>query len=83
MTRAKLVVPAGTLVHDKGGETLSPTQFGLDLLEPAFFFASIWPSLNADEVIVNTDCAFALWPLNASAKPSLPARGHRYDALKT
>ena len=44
MTSAKLVVPAGTLVQDSGGETLSPTQFGLDLLEPAFFFASIWPS---------------------------------------
>src|SRR3954447_2462797 len=70
MTSAKLVVPAGTLVQDSGGETLSPTQFGLDLLEPAFFFASIWPSLNEDEVIVNTACAFALWPLSVSATPA-------------
>src|SRR6185369_2327075 len=70
MTSAKLVVPAGTLVQDSGGETLSPTQFGLDLLEPAFFFASIWPSLNEDEVMVKTACAFALWPLSVSATPA-------------
>ena len=60
MTSAKLVVPAGTLVHDSGGETFSPTQFGLLLSSPAFFFASMAPSLNEDEVIVNIACAFAL-----------------------
>src|SRR3954463_7990171 len=70
MTSAKLVVPAGTLVQDSGGGTLSPTQVGLDLLEPAFFFASIWPSLNEDEVMVKTACAFALWPLSVSATPA-------------
>src|SRR5712671_5870480 len=70
MTSAKLVVPAGTLVQDNGGETLSPTQFGLDLIAPAFFFASKAPSLNEDDVIVNTACAFALWPLSVNAMPA-------------
>ena len=57
MTSAKLVVPAGTFVHARGGDTFSPTQFGLLLLSPAFFFASKAPSLKADEVIVNTSAA--------------------------
>src|SRR5439155_814239 len=47
MVNAKLFVPAGGLDQDNGGETFSPTQFGLDLWSPAFFFASGVPSLGS------------------------------------
>ena len=47
--------------------------FGRILLPP-FFFASMAPSLNEDEVIVNTACAFALWPLYASASEPASTR---------
>ena len=49
MSSAKLLVPAGRFVQDSGGETFSPTQFGLLLLLPAFFVGQRPPSLNADE----------------------------------
>ena len=52
MISAKLVVPAGTLVHDSCGETLSPTQFGLALFAPATFFGIKAPSLMVVEEIV-------------------------------
>src|SRR4029078_5157447 len=60
MTSAKLVVPAGALLHENAGETLSPTQFGLVLLLPAICFGSKAPSLNDDELIVNTSAACAV-----------------------
>jgi hypothetical protein len=70
MISAKLVVPAGAFDHANGGDTLSPTQFGLVLLAPAFFFASKVPSLKADEVIVNTSAAWALPASNSKAAPA-------------
>src|SRR5689334_18193460 len=65
ITSAKLVVPAGTFVHANGGDTFSPTQFGFCLLAPAFFFASMPPSLKDEEVIVNTSAAWAV-PTNST-----------------
>jgi hypothetical protein len=51
------VIPSGTFVHLNGGDTLSPTQLGFALFEPAFFFASMAPSLKDDEVIVKGSAA--------------------------
>src|SRR6516162_2723549 len=70
---AKLLVPAGGFAQDSAGETFSPTQFGFCLLLPAFLVARRSPSLNDGDVIVNTPCAFALWPLNANARAIPPA----------
>src|ERR1700682_1139077 len=68
MKRMKLFVPSGTPVQDSAGETLSPTQFGFDLLLPAILTASRSPSLNELDVIAKADCAFALWPPHANAR---------------
>src|SRR6476659_8534747 len=53
MISAKLFVPSGTFDHDSGGDTLSPMQFGLVLMLPAFLTASIAPSLKVDDVSEN------------------------------
>jgi hypothetical protein len=53
------LVPSGGLAQENAGETFSPTQFGLDLLLPAFFTASRWPSLKSGEVSMNAACARA------------------------
>src|SRR5579859_3401901 len=73
MKIAKLLVPAGGLDQDSAGETFSPTQFGLDLLLPAFFTASRSPSLKLGEVSVNTPCALAGEMLEATSATA-PAR---------
>jgi hypothetical protein len=53
MISAKLFVSAGALAQFNGGDTFSPTQFGLALLAPAFLTASGVPSLKAGEVREN------------------------------
>src|SRR6185369_15704366 len=57
---AKLLVPSGGSVQASGGDTFSPTQFGLRCLSlPAFLIASSPLSLSADEVSVSTPAALA------------------------
>src|SRR4029077_2405544 len=73
MKIAKLFVPAGGLDHDSAGDTFSPTQFGLDLLLPAFFTASRSPSLKFGDDSVNTPCALAGETLMATSATA-PAR---------
>src|SRR5882757_5913743 len=53
-------MPSGGLAQASGGDTFSPTQFGLALLLPAFFSASRSPSLKLDEEIVNGSAAWAV-----------------------
>src|SRR5882757_11219787 len=52
-------MPSGGLAQASGGDTFSPTQFGLALLLPAFFTANRSPSLKLDEEIVNGSAAYA------------------------
>src|SRR4051812_5298097 len=73
MTSAKLRVPAGTFDHASGGETFSPMQFGLVLMLPAFFVASIVPSLNVDDVSEKGSAALALCAIHASAATAAAA----------
>src|SRR5262245_20894064 len=54
---AKLLVSAGGFDQDSAGETLSPKQFGFDLILPTYFLSSIVPSLNDDDVVVNGSAA--------------------------
>src|SRR5690349_8867835 len=63
------LVPAGGLAQDSGGETFSPTQFGLDLFAPAFFFAINVPSLKAGDVKVNGSAASAGATESPRARP--------------
>src|SRR5438105_2768695 len=74
MVNAKLFVPAGGLDQDNGGETFSPTQFGLDLLSPAFFFASGVPSLKAEDVNMKGSAAFPTRPAHHDARIVAAAR---------
>ena len=69
MMSAKLFVPAGTFDHASGGDTLSPMQFGLALMLPAFLTASIVPSLKVDEVSENA------FPMDGRsvAQPPMPS----------
>src|ERR1700752_3347898 len=71
---AKLLGPSGGLLPDRVGDTFSPTQFGLDLLFPAIFVASLSPSLKLDDDRVNTPCALALWAPHTAPKATLKAR---------
>src|SRR5262245_19399576 len=71
---AKLLVPSGGLLQDSAGETFSPTQFGLDLLFPAIFVASLSPSLKLVDDSVNTPCALAFWAPHRAAKATVKAR---------
>src|SRR5262245_44659935 len=71
---AKLLVPSGGLLQDSAGETFSPTQFGLDLLLPAIFVASLSPSLKLVDDSVNTPCALALWAPHRAPKATVKAR---------
>src|ERR1043165_8984493 len=71
---AKLLVPSGGLLQDSAGETLSPTQLGLDLLLPAILVASRSPSLKLDDDSVNTPCALALWAPQRAPKATVRAR---------
>src|SRR5581483_608916 len=70
---AKLLVPSGGFDQFSAGDTFSPTQFGLDLLLPAFFTASRSPSLKLGEDRVNTLWALAGATLKA-ANATAPAR---------
>src|SRR5690349_593549 len=71
---AKLLVPSGGLLQASAGETFSPTQFGLDLLFPAIFVASLSPSLKLVDDRVNTPCALALWAPHRAPKATVKAR---------
>src|SRR4029077_14058234 len=52
----------------------SPTQFGLDLLLPAFFVARRSPSLKLGDDSVNTPCALAACEANRAATATEAAR---------
>src|ERR1700760_458784 len=65
MVRTRLLVPSGTPLHDRAGEMFSPTQFGLDLLLPAFLTASRPPSLKSGD-----DSVKAAWALALCAPPT-------------
>src|SRR5579862_8042672 len=69
MVSAKLLVPSGTFDHEKGGDTLSPMQFGLPLTLPAFLTASIVPSLKVADVSENA------FPIDGGsiAQPLMPS----------
>src|SRR5262249_19348591 len=64
---AKLFVPSGTPDQASGGDTFSPTQFGVRCLSAhAFLTASVPLSCICDDVRVSTSAALAL---RDSAKP--------------
>jgi len=75
MSMTKLVVPAGAFDHCSAGEVLSPTQLGLPLMLPAFFFASMVPSLNDGDEIVNGSAACAA---RHELKTAAPARAKTF-----
>src|SRR5882724_7779635 len=70
---AKLLVPSGGLAQDNAGDMFSPTQFGLDLLLPAFFTASRSPSLKLGDDSVNAPCALACCVPQDRASARAPA----------
>src|SRR4029077_11142806 len=60
MTIAKLFVPSGAPDQASGGETFSPTQFGLRCLSAQAFLTTNWSlSLSADEVSSSTSALAA------------------------
>ncbi len=68
------MVPSGTFDQASGGETFSPTQFGLLFLSlHAFFIASVPLSWIAGEVSVSTPAARAAGTLKRIAAANPPA----------